>query len=59
MQQRKSDSAWRRNCGWFFSPLGDDWYFPGTAPGEEAPDEAELLPSLEALIQAVLNSNAE
>jgi hypothetical protein len=34
-------------------------YFPGTAPQEDARDEDAEEPSLEALIQAVLNSNTE
>jgi hypothetical protein len=34
-------------------------YFPGMAPQEDARDEDAEEPSLEELIQAVLNSNTE
>jgi len=60
MQQRKSDTGLAAELWLVFSPLEDALYFPGTAPDGGAPDEdAEAPPSLEALIQAVLNSNTE
>jgi hypothetical protein len=58
MQQKKSDTGLAAEFYLAFSPLRDARNFPGTAPDEVAHDEdAEVLPSLEALIQAVLNSN--
>jgi hypothetical protein len=59
MQQKKNDTGIVAELRLVFSPQEQDWYFPGTAPQREARDEHAEEPSLEALIQAVLNSNTE
>ena len=43
----------------FFSSQEEADYFPGTAPDGAACDQDAELPSVEALIQAVLNGNSE
>jgi len=59
-QERKSDAGRVAELHLVFSPREDDRYFPDTASDGEAHDEdAEVLPSLEALIQAVLNRNTK
>lgn len=59
MQRRKSDIAVAAKLQLFLSPE-ESGHFTGTAQDEEARDEdAGLQPSVEALIQAVLNSKTE
>jgi hypothetical protein len=59
MQRRKSDIGVAAKLQLFLSQE-DAGHFPSTAPDEAARDEdAGLQPSVEALIQAVLNSNTE
>jgi hypothetical protein len=58
MQQRMSDTCLAAKLQLFLSQ-GDADYLPGTAPDEETRDEDTGEPSLEALIQAVLNSNTK
>jgi hypothetical protein len=58
-QQRESDTGVAAKLQ-LFSSQEDAGHFPSTAPDEAARDEdAEVQPSVEALIQAVLNSNIE
>jgi hypothetical protein len=59
MQQKKNDTGIAAELQLVFSSQEQDRYFPGTAPHEDARDEDADVPSLEALIQAVLNSNTE
>ena len=59
MQQRKSNTGLAAELLLAFSSQGEDRDFPGTVPHGGVRDEGAELPSFEALIQAVLNSNTE
>jgi hypothetical protein len=59
MQQRKNDTGRATELQLVFSSQDNARYFPGTAPQGEARDEDAEESLVEALIQAVLNSNAE
>lgn len=59
MQQKKNDTGIVAEFLLVFSSQEQDRYFPGTAPHEGARDEDADAPSLEALIQAVLNTNTD
>jgi hypothetical protein len=60
MRPRNIDTGQAAELYFGFSPLEEARYFPGTAPEAVAhDDDAEVSPSLEALIQAVLNSNTK
>jgi hypothetical protein len=58
MQQRKSDTSLAAELQLVFSSQEKARYFPGTAPQGDVRDEDEES-LVEALIQAVLNSNTE
>jgi hypothetical protein len=59
MQPKKNDTGIVAELHLSFSSQEQDRYFPATAPHEGARDEDADVPSLEALIQAVLNTNTE
>ena len=59
MQQRKSDTDIAAELQLVCWSPEDARSFPGTVPHGGARDEDADVPSLEALIQAVLNSNTE
>jgi len=57
LPQGNGDTGIAAELQWVSSPQEEARYFPGTAPHGGARDEDAEVPSLEALIQAVLNSN--
>jgi hypothetical protein len=59
MQQKKNGAGIMAELQLIFSSREQDRYFPGAAPHEGARDEDADVPSLEAPIQAVLNTNTE
>ena len=59
MQQRKSDTGRAAKVQLVFSSQEKAPHFPGTASQRDVSDEGAEEPSLEALIQAVLNNNTE
>jgi len=59
VQQRKSDTGRAAKLQLAFSSQEKAPYFPGAASQRDASDEGAEEPSLEALIQAVLNNNRE
>jgi hypothetical protein len=59
MQQRKSDTGRAAELQLVFSSQEQGRYFPGTATQRDARDEDAEEPSLDPLIQAVLNSNTD
>jgi hypothetical protein len=59
MQDRKSYTGIAAELQLAFSSQEEVEYFTGAAPHGQAHDEDAELPSLETLIQAVLDSNTE
>jgi hypothetical protein len=59
VQQRKSDTVVAPEMWFVFLSEEDAEDFPDNAPNEAARAEDAEAPSLEALIQAVLNGNLE
>jgi hypothetical protein len=59
VQQRKSDTGVAAELHLVFPSQQKARYFPGTAPQTDARDEDAEEPSVEALIQAVLNNNTQ
>jgi hypothetical protein len=59
MQQKKNDAGIVEELQFVFSSREQDRYFPGAAPHEGARGDDAEEPSLEALLQAVLNTNTE
>jgi hypothetical protein len=59
VQQRKSDTGIAAELRLVFPSQEKPRYFSGTAPLRDARDEDAEEPSLEALIQAVLNNDTQ
>jgi hypothetical protein len=59
VQQKQHNTGIAAELQLVFPSQQEARYFPGTASQRDASDEGAEEPSLEALIQAVLNNNTE